>query len=125
MRRGEGRRAGLGVSQSACRSAERRVRVACLTRWGGSRDSDMQGRPVDEFLDVAVERPALDPLEVEVGRTLEERVQRGLARAVVEELGALLAPIPAPVAARGAEAVEAGKDVECVGSGHDALLECG
>ncbi len=38
----------------------------------------MQGGPVDEFLDVAVERPALDQLEVEVGRTLEDRVQSGL-----------------------------------------------
>src|SRR5918994_2241521 len=38
-------------------------------------DSDMQGGPVDELLDVAVERPVLDQLEVEVGRTLEDRVQ--------------------------------------------------
>src|SRR6202035_4670808 len=37
--------------------------------------------------------------------------------AVVEQLGALLAPVAAPVATGGAEAVEAGKDVECVGSG--------
>ena len=35
----------------------------------------MQGGPVDELLDVAVERPALDQLEVEVGRTLEDRVR--------------------------------------------------
>ena len=28
----------------------------------------MQGGPVDELLGVAVERPALDQLEVEVGR---------------------------------------------------------
>ena len=41
-------------------------------------DSDMQGGPVDELLDVAVERPALDQLEVEVGRTLEDRVHPGL-----------------------------------------------
>src|SRR6266545_993971 len=41
-------------------------------------DSDMQGGSVDELLDVAVERPALDQLEVEVGRTLEDRVQSGL-----------------------------------------------
>src|SRR5215204_2509303 len=45
--------------------------------------------------------------------------------AVVEELGALPAPVAGPVAAGGAEAVEAGKDVEGIGSGHDALLECG
>jgi len=31
----------------------------------------MQGGPVDELLDVAIERPALDELEVEVGRTLK------------------------------------------------------
>ena len=43
--------------------------------------------------------------------------------AVVEQLGALL-PRWAPVAAAGgAEAVEAGKDVEGVGSAHAALLE--
>src|SRR5919202_4722327 len=41
-------------------------------------DSDMQCGPVDELLDVAVERPALDQLEVEVGRTLEDRVQSSL-----------------------------------------------
>src|ERR687885_717747 len=45
--------------------------------------------------------------------------------AVLEQLGALLAPVAAPVTAVGAVAVEAGKDVEGVGSGHDALLECG
>jgi hypothetical protein len=37
----------------------------------------------------------------------------------------LLAPLAAPFAAVGAVAIEAGKDVEGVGSGHDALLECG
>ena len=42
---------------------------------GWTDDSDMQGGPVDELLDVAVEPPALDQLEVEVGRTLEDRVQ--------------------------------------------------
>jgi RNA polymerase sigma factor (sigma-70 family) len=41
-------------------------------------DSGMQGGPVDELLDVAVERPALDQLEVEVGRTLEDQVPSGL-----------------------------------------------
>src|SRR3954453_23977175 len=45
--------------------------------------------------------------------------------AVVEQLRALLAPVAAPVAAAGgAEAIQAGKDVEGVGSGHEALLEC-
>src|SRR5215218_7719288 len=198
--------------------------------------SGMQGGPVYQFLDVAVERPGLDQFQVEVGRTLEDRVQPGLTgdhreerhldavdqtgghqrpvhrqaavraqrylglllepgddvdgvaahdgrirpvegsfqcgrhhrcrqaphpgdpwvthlgllgargqhprerpirvgpedhplllavqgEAVVEQLGALLAPVAGPVAAGGAEAVEAGKDVECVGRGHDALLE--
>jgi hypothetical protein len=33
----------------------------------------MQGGPVDELLDVAVECPALDQLQVEVGRTPEDR----------------------------------------------------
>jgi hypothetical protein len=37
----------------------------------------MQGGPVDELLDVAVERPPVDQLEVEVGRTLEDRVHSG------------------------------------------------
>ena len=35
-------------------------------------DSNMQGRPVGELLDVAVERSTLDQLEVEVGCTLED-----------------------------------------------------
>src|ERR1700749_4026145 len=34
---------------------------------------DMHGGPVDDFLSVAAGRPALDQLEVEVGRTLEDR----------------------------------------------------
>src|SRR5215469_13551442 len=38
----------------------------------------MQRGPVDEFLDVAVERPAVDQLEVEVRRTLEDRVRSAL-----------------------------------------------
>jgi hypothetical protein len=42
---------------------------------------------------------------------------------VLEQLGALLAPIARPVATGGAEAVEAGKDIESLGCGHDALLE--
>src|SRR5690349_23303920 len=44
----------------------------------GSSDSDVQGGPVDELLGVPVERPALDQLQVEVGRTAEDRVQPGL-----------------------------------------------
>jgi hypothetical protein len=34
----------------------------------------MEGGSVDQLLDVAVERAVLDELEVEVGRTLEDRV---------------------------------------------------
>src|SRR6185312_14786931 len=37
----------------------------------------MQGGPVGELLDVAVERPALDQLQVEVGRTAEDRLLAG------------------------------------------------
>src|SRR6266513_5274703 len=55
-----------------------RVRSGCLTGWGAWTGSGMQGGPVDELLDVAVERPVLDQLEVEVGRTSEDRVQPGL-----------------------------------------------
>ena len=46
--------------------------------WAVWTDSDMQGGPVDELFGVAVERPALDQLEVEVGCTLEDRVLPGL-----------------------------------------------
>src|SRR5262245_58452282 len=41
-------------------------------------DSYMHGWSVDELLDIAVERSALNQLEVEVGRTLEDRVITGL-----------------------------------------------
>src|SRR4029453_6323791 len=49
--------------------------------WGaGGRDwtGSVQGGPVDELLGAAVEGPALDQLEVEIGRTLEDRVLSGL-----------------------------------------------
>src|SRR5919108_280430 len=55
-----------------------RVGFGCWTGWAGWTDSGMQAGPVDELLDVAVERPALDQLEVEVGRTLKDRVISGL-----------------------------------------------
>jgi hypothetical protein len=43
--------------------------------------------------------------------------------AAVEKFGTLLAPVATPIAAADtAEAVEAGKDVERVGSGHGDLL---
>ena len=38
----------------------------------------MEGGSVDEFLDMTVERSALDELQVEVGRILEDRVPPGL-----------------------------------------------
>src|SRR6266498_5264377 len=38
----------------------------------------IEGGSVAEVLDVTIERPALDQLQVEVGRTLEDRVQPGL-----------------------------------------------
>src|SRR5919204_5314305 len=40
---------------------------------------NMQGGPVGELLDVAVERSTLDQLEVEVGGTLEDRIRSVLA----------------------------------------------
>jgi len=42
------------------------------------RIGSMEGGSVDELLDVTVERPVLDQFQVEVGRTLEDRVQAGL-----------------------------------------------
>jgi hypothetical protein len=56
--------------------------IASLAGGGGSSDLapsprvdglDVQAGPVDELLDVSVERPAVDQLEVKVGRTLEDR----------------------------------------------------
>jgi hypothetical protein len=38
----------------------------------------MQGGPVDELLGVAVERPAFDQLEVDVGRTTAKLIAVGL-----------------------------------------------
>ena len=53
-------------------SGNARVRSGCLT--GAWMDSELRRGPVDELLDVAVERPPLDQIEVEVSRTLEDRV---------------------------------------------------
>src|SRR6266568_3023795 len=61
----------------------RSLSAAC--RAGAWTDSDVQGGPVDQLLDVAVERPALDQREIEVGRTLEDRAQPGLTRDDREE----------------------------------------
>ena len=52
---------------------------ALATRAPSAKRSMERSGTVDEFLDVAVERPVLDQLQVEVGRTLEDRVQPGLA----------------------------------------------
>ena len=57
-----------------------------VTRWlrrhlemgGHDPYGSMEGGSVDEFLDVTVERPVLDQLEVEVGCTLEDRVSSSL-----------------------------------------------
>src|SRR6478735_1167570 len=43
-----------------------------------SRSSSVEGGAVDELLDVAVERPVLEQLEVEVGCILEDRVLTAL-----------------------------------------------
>jgi hypothetical protein len=45
--------------------------------------------------------------------------------AVIQQFRTLLAPVAGPVAAGGCEAIEAGEDVERVGSGHGALLMSG
>src|SRR4051812_20331145 len=42
------------------------------------RARSVDGGSVDELLDVLVERPVLHELQVEVGRTLEDRVEPGL-----------------------------------------------
>jgi hypothetical protein len=42
---------------------------------------------------------------------------------MLEQFGALLAPVAAPAGAGAAEAVETHENVEGVGGGHDALLE--
>jgi hypothetical protein len=47
-------------------------------RGNAARLRSMEGGSVDELLDVTVERPVLDQLQVEVGRTLEDPVQPGL-----------------------------------------------
>jgi hypothetical protein len=61
-------------------AAERRQERRRLRRAADRHlDSDVQGGSVGELLDVAVERSVLDQLEVEVGRTLEDRVVPGLS----------------------------------------------
>ena len=60
--------------------------------------SDVQGGPVGELLDVAVECPAIDELEVEVGRALEDRVRSGLTGD--DRAAAPCAWLPRPAGAR-------------------------
>jgi hypothetical protein len=76
--------------------------------WGAWLESDMQGGPVDELLDVAVERPVLDQLQVEVGRPLKDRVHSGLTGddrekrqlQVVDEAGGHQRPVQREAAVR-------------------------
>src|SRR5438552_5636620 len=74
------------VSPSTMSSAARWALIAGITASlpvdsliSNGTDSNMQGGPVGEFLDVAVECSTLDQLEVEVGCTLEDRIRSGLA----------------------------------------------
>ena len=60
----------------------------------------MQGGPVDELLDVAVERPALEQLEVEVGRTLEDRGRAGLTGSTGKSVTWTRSTRPAAISAR-------------------------
>ena len=65
------------------RSCSSRLLRADAIRPGAGRSCpasprSMEVGSVDELLDVTVERPVLDQLQVEVGRTLEDRVQPGL-----------------------------------------------
>src|SRR5215218_1939937 len=110
-----------------------RVGFGCLTAWGAWTDSGMQGGPVDELLDVAVQRPALDQLEVEVGRTLEDRVQPGLTGDhreerhldAVDETGAHQGPVHRQAAVRAERhlglLLEPSDDVDCVAA-HDGRV---
>ena len=43
-----------------------------------SHGRSVESRSVDEFLDVSVKSPVLDEFEVEVARTVEDRIQPGL-----------------------------------------------
>jgi hypothetical protein len=55
---------------------------------------------VDEFLGAAVERSAFDQLEVEVGRTHEDRIRARLSRDDAEERDVDLSTKPAAMTAR-------------------------
>jgi hypothetical protein len=75
-----------GSPEVASRAAVPRSRPAGLGCMDGCRHDgsssnpyrSMEGGSVDELLDMTVERPVLDQLQVEVGRPLEDRVQPGL-----------------------------------------------
>jgi hypothetical protein len=60
----------------------------------------MEGGPVDELLDVAVERPVLDQLQVEVGRILEDRFQPGLTGDTGKSVTCRRSTRPAAISAR-------------------------
>ena len=61
--------------QTPTSSADQSSKALSAAGSGRRVDSDMQGGLVDEFLDVAVERPVLDQFEVEIGRPLEDRLR--------------------------------------------------
>src|SRR5512133_4388357 len=74
MTRGPRRRSELECPSTPCRVGPWLRAFEAAARSQGS----VEGGSVDELLDVAVERPVLDQLEVEVGRTLEDRFRPGL-----------------------------------------------
>src|SRR4051812_41113436 len=71
-----------------------------MVRTGRRPYRSMEGGSVDELLDVTVERPVVDQLQVEVGRTLEDRVQPGLTGDDREERHLQASTRPAAVSAR-------------------------
>src|ERR671916_423857 len=81
----------------------------------GSRTSDSNG--------ARGKHPCEQP--VRVGPEDHPLLRAEQGEAVVEQLGALLAPVAGPLGAGGAVAVEARENVERVGRGHGAHLGCG
>src|SRR3954467_10083703 len=93
----------------------------------------MEGGSVDELLDVIVERPVLDQLQVEVGRALEDRVQPGLTGDdgeerdlyVVDQTGGHQRPVQRQAAVRAQRhlglLLEPGDDVDGV-TAHDGRV---
>jgi Amidohydrolase family len=60
----------------------------------------MKSRPVDELLGAAVERPVLEQFQIEVGRTLEDRVQPGLPGDDGKSVTCTRSTSPAAISAR-------------------------